>query len=140
MDHLRDEASGDRWHGYSRISNLKIKHLKYLSEAAKDVYDVLCFHANADGKAWPSIERLSMVTGCCHRTVFRALKTLEKLGMLRRTKRFRQTTVYCISGIALENRSDKSMSSFDWGIDSASEPPAGRMTRKAGYGDIADVT
>lgn len=125
------ESNGERWYGYSRISNLKIKYLRSLSEIDKDVYDVLCFHADKQAIAWPTITRLATLCGRSTRTINRALKHLESLGMIHRKRRFKKSTIYTIHGIALEN-SDSVESQYQRGVYI---PPEGITTENGVYSD-----
>ena len=50
----------------------------------RSVLNAIADHANAEGKCFPSIVRLSAVTGFSTRTVQNKLSELEVLGLLKR--------------------------------------------------------
>lgn len=54
-------------------------------------------HANDDGVCWPSIKRVVKETGVKRATVFKKLKELELMGVIARTPRPNETTVFLIN-------------------------------------------
>lgn len=60
-----------------------------LSATAKLLYACVQSHANAEGVAWPSIERLAAMTGWERKKVMRGLSELVVAGWLERQRRGR---------------------------------------------------
>lgn len=52
------------------------------------VYDAIASHANKDGEAWPSIQRLCELTGWSRKIVERSIARLIEAGILTKERRF----------------------------------------------------
>lgn len=76
-------SSWGHWYVYPA----DVYHLE-LSTYQKLVYIYLCSRANEDSRSWPAVDTISQATGCSKRTVQRAIKTLQKLGLLVVTPRY----------------------------------------------------
>ena len=59
-----------------------------VSHRARTVYCYLCDRANRKGQCWPTVMTIALDLNISTRTVYRALKDLEKDGFIRRQKQF----------------------------------------------------
>jgi predicted transcriptional regulator len=74
--------------GYFRVPNALLDSLgSRLGPYRLAVLMALLRHANSKGECWPSIERIIQVTGMKRRKVSMALREIESLGMIKRTRR-----------------------------------------------------
>lgn len=55
--------------------------------AAKLTLLAIARHADSDGKCWPSVKRISDITGLSASTIKRKLKVLEALGLVKHQRR-----------------------------------------------------
>lgn len=71
--------------GWTKIDN----DLQFLpvSVSARFLFVTLRMHANSEGRCWPSLPTLAGWMGASKSTVARALKELEKLGVVRKSRR-----------------------------------------------------
>lgn len=78
------EPKGTRGIGYSRLPNWIFTSLMWSkwSEVAKAVYPVLCYHANQERLAYPSLRRIASFAGYSRTYVSRAVQELWKSGAI----------------------------------------------------------
>lgn len=67
----------------------------------KFVLVALADHADEDGTCWPGLDRLTTVTCLSRSTIIRALEKLERVGLLRRTKRPNKSNTYALVGFTV---------------------------------------
>lgn len=60
----------------------------------------LAYHADQEGVCWPSINRISSITGLSEATVIRCLTSLEQAGLVSYLSRSRRGNRFLLSGIA----------------------------------------
>lgn len=65
-----------------------------LPNSAPSVFMALCYHADINGKCWPSRATLAAEVGVSIDTVDRAMKAIEKAGLVRVTRRGDTSNVY----------------------------------------------
>src|SRR5215212_7799731 len=54
-----------------------------LGVRALRIFIAICAHVNGEGKAWPSLETLSRITGIDRRAVSKEIKAIEGAGLIR---------------------------------------------------------
>jgi hypothetical protein len=67
---------------YTRLPNAAYRLVPTLGPMAALVYWALAYHADRDGKCWPSHGCLARELGLSERTVIRAIATVEKHGLV----------------------------------------------------------
>lgn len=74
-----------------------------LSFEVKSMYMILARFADAEGKCFPSVEKLAEIIGKDKRTVIRYMKKLEEKGLIEKKRRFNQTNIYYLKNVALNS-------------------------------------
>ena len=74
-----------------------------LSFEVKSMYMILASFADAEGKCFPSVEKLDEIIGKDKRTVIRYMKKLEEKGLIEKKRRFNQTNIYYLKNVALNS-------------------------------------
>ena len=82
----RNPIRPDGWFG---LDNALVDQMSLIGANAFVVYAVLARHADANGVAYPSEERIAALVGFSESTVKRAIKTLEKAGLITKIRRSR---------------------------------------------------
>ena len=72
----------------------KLYYYDQLPSRAKAVYIYLFNRRDVENKAWPSIKRIASDLSLSENTVRRAIKDLEKNGLLRKEYAFRENGSY----------------------------------------------
>ena len=72
----------------------KLYYYDQLPSRAKVVYIYLFNRRDSENKAWPSIKRIASDLSLSENTVRRAIKDLEKNGLLRKEYAFRENGSY----------------------------------------------
>ena len=72
----------------------KLYYYDQLPSRAKAVYIYLFDRRDVENKAWPSIKRIASDLSLSENTVRRAIKDLEKNGLLRKEYAFRENGSY----------------------------------------------
>ena len=72
------------------MGNLSFLYRTDLPNRAKVVYIYLHDRMDADRKAWPGLKRMAADLSLSRSTVIRALRDLEKAGLIRKEFRFRE--------------------------------------------------
>lgn len=82
--------------------------LKGLLASVQSVYMWICFHSDSKtGECWPSIKTVAKEAGVTDRTVTKALKKLEEVGILERNRRYKDnveiTSIYKVVCMGVVN-------------------------------------
>jgi biotin operon repressor len=73
-----------------------IKLVKGLPSPTQSVFMWICYHTNQEGYCWPSIELLAEESGLCRNATIKAIKELERIGIVFKKRRRNQSTIYKI--------------------------------------------
>ena len=119
------EDNTERFHGWSRFSNAIISKMTHISEKSLHVYLAIAMHQNRYGTAFPSVKRIADLCRCTERTVYRALKELEKAFLIKRIHRAGTSTMYAIIGTETTNNGDDIACVS---TDTIESPPTSGMT------------
>jgi predicted transcriptional regulator len=70
--------------------------LKDLKGANLAVFMTIALHMNSEMKSYPSINRISELTGYDRKTVIKSIRYLESLGFIEKEKRYHKSTLYIV--------------------------------------------
>lgn len=73
-------------------------HLKKLKGANISVFMAIALHMDAEKRSFPCVSRISSLTGYDKKTVIKSIRTLERLCLIDRRKRYHKSTIYTIKG------------------------------------------
>ena len=127
-----DSPQLDLWdRGYARVPNSAIDSMAKVGANLMGVLLAIARHADRNGRAYPSVDRLAAITGLSPRAVQRQLGQLVESGILIRNPRGGRSTAYQFSGVPLESPPAKGTT--------VASPPRNGATQMA-RGGVTSVT
>lgn len=77
--------------------NWALNHVNGITSTQKAILITLADRANEDNQCWPSYEDICLRSCANRKSVVAALKKLEDLGLITKTRRFSKSTVYTLA-------------------------------------------